>query len=214
MRELDPDICEKELKKRWDLPYIWGRKQDDEWDKNSGFIYNIQEWEELLQKIDEVAIAKNIDKQEFRNYCCNRWYNFLSAMAIEKVFSQQEGVVPTQNQKNRLIDFYLQGIGFDLKTSVFPANFKAGLAYAQSNPVELVRWLYDNQSGGQRKHMENRLFLMVYAKNGQHWKLKAEISWLAELAKNYTHHFQMKNLIKLELQPGKSTFSDLIWAVK
>ncbi len=214
MRDPYLNTCEKELKKRWELPYKWGRKQNDEWDKYSCFIYEIREWEELLDKIEEVADEKIINHQEFLNYCCNRWYNFMSAMAVEKAFSRLQGVIPAQNARNRLIDFHLQGIGFDLKTSVFPANFKPGFNYAKTNPEKLIRWLYDNQSSQQRKHIENRLFLIVYAKNGQHWKLKAELSWLENLVQNYVEGFQAKNLIELELQPGKTTFSDIIWAIK
>lgn len=214
MRDIDLNICEAELKKRWALPYLWGRKQQDEWDKLSGFIYEIKKWEVLLEKVEEVSISKKINRQEFLNYCSNRWYNFMSAMALEKIFSDQPGVVAAHNEKNRLIDFYINGIGFDLKTSVFPANFKPGLMTAQSNPEELIKWLYENQSSQQRQHLENRLFLIVYAKNGKHWKLKAELTWLAELITNYVQSFQPKNLIELELKQGKTTFSDIIWAVK
>ena len=214
MRDLYLNTCEKELKKRWELPYVWGRKQNDVWDKYSGFVYEIRDWEQLKMKVTEVSRVQKINEKEFLNYCSNRWYNFLSAMAVENAFSKIEGVVPSPNAKNRFVDFYLYGIGFDLKTSVFPSNFSPGLSYAQTHPEKLVKWLYDNQSSQQRKHLENRLFLIVYAQNGQHWKLKAELAWLEDLIKNYAAGFQAKNLIELELQPGKTTFSDIIWAIK
>ena len=214
MKELDLNTSEKELKKRWELPYIWGRKQNDEWDKYSGFIYEIWEWELLKAKIKEVSREKKLDEKEFLNYCSNRWYNFLSARAVEKIFSNLQGVVPAENSKNKLVDFYLQGISFDLKTSVFPANYTPGLSYAQTNPEKLILWLYENQSGQQRKHLENRLFLIVHSRDGHHWKLKAELNWLKDLITNYIKGFKAKNLIELELQPGKTTFSDIIWAIK
>lgn len=214
MRDLDLNTCEKELKKRWELPYTWGRKQNDAWDKYSGFVYEIRDWEQLKMKVKEVSLDKRINEKEFLNYCANRWYNFMSAMAVENAFSKFDEVIPSPNAKNKLIDFYLQGIGFDLKTSVFPTNFSPGLSYAQKHPEKLVKWLYENQSSQQRKHLENRLFLIVYAGNGEHWKLKAELTWLEGLIEKYVEGFQAKNLIKLELQPGKTTFSDIIWAIK
>ena len=214
MIDLDLYTWEKELKKRWELPYLWGRKQNDEWDKFSGFVYEIRDWEQLKIKVKAVSLDQGINEKEFLNYCSNRWYNFMSAQAVEKIFSKLEGVVPAQNAKNRLIDFYIKGIGFDLKTSVFPANFTPGFENAQSHPEKLVKWLYENQSGQQRKHLENRLFLIVHSKDGNHWKLKAEINWLEGLITKYVERFQAKNLIELELQPGKTTFSDIIWAIK
>ena len=50
--------------------------------------------------------------------------------------------------------------------------------YAKNNPAELIQWLYSNQSQEGRKHLKNRLFLVLVDKNKEHWKLKAEISLL------------------------------------
>ncbi len=211
-----PDFIkiEEELKKRWEAPYIWGRKQNDLWDRQSNFIYEIQEWELLKEKISQVGTDKNLDKKDFFNYCSNRWYNFQSAMAVEHVFAGFDGVKPSLNTRNRLLDFQLFGIDFDHKTSVYPKNFGENLQFSLKNPEKLITWLYQNQSTQQRQHFANRLFLIVYAENGQHWKLKAEISWLKEVIEAYLNSFKTDRLKKFEFQSGKSTFSDIIWAIK
>ncbi len=72
--------------------------------------------------------------------------------------------------------------------------------------------MYQNQNKQGRFHLENRLFLIVYAKNGEHWKLKAEISYLRSVIENYVANFEVSKLKKLEFQNGKTAFSDLIWA--
>ena len=36
-------LLEEELKKRTKLDYFWGRKQDDDFDKQTNFIYKIVE---------------------------------------------------------------------------------------------------------------------------------------------------------------------------
>ena len=60
---------ESELKKRLDFPYTWGRKQSDEWDRKTKFIYHIQDFESLENQ------CKDFDN-ELRNYAFNRWLNF------------------------------------------------------------------------------------------------------------------------------------------
>ena len=42
---------ETELKKRLAFPYNWGRKQSDDWDAKTSFIYTTYTFEKLLEKI-------------------------------------------------------------------------------------------------------------------------------------------------------------------
>ena len=87
-------------------------------------------------------------------------------------------------------------------------------AYAKQNPKELLLWLYRNQSQQQRKHLENRMFLIVYAKDGEHWKLKAQIQWLKQIISTYVTTFDDSKLYRLQLEPYKTTTAALIWAIK
>ena len=45
-------FIEKELKKRLGYPYKWGRKQNDEFDKLTNFIYRTPTFEAVLKEID------------------------------------------------------------------------------------------------------------------------------------------------------------------
>ncbi len=210
---------EKELKKRLPYNYSWGRKQNDEWDKITNFIYSINEFDWLVQNIKQEyeKLKKNspINKTDFFNYAANRWYNFHSAMAMEEIFCTSPKITAAKNSKDRLVDFSIDGITFDHKTSVYPKGFEYNLDYTIANKPKLIRWFYDNQSQQQRKHLDNRLFIVVYSVNGEHWKLKAEIEWLKKIVIDYAKKFDQKNLTSLELKNnGEKTLSDIIWAIK
>lgn len=214
MTNSELENIEKELKKRWDLPYSWGRKQNDVWDKHSNFIYEIKDWDLLKLRISKVSKVENLNPSDFLNYSANRWYNFNSAIALEGIFKSINGIIPAQNSKNRLVDFQFFGIDFDHKTSIFPSQFGRSLQFAMEHPEKLIEWLYRNQSSGQRQHFSNRLFIIVYSEKGEHWKLKAELSWLKGIIEKYAADFETKQLKSFVFTPGKTTYSDLIWAIK
>jgi len=79
---------------------------------------------------------------------------------------------------------------------------------------KLISWLYKNQSKQRRFHLENRLFLIVYAEDGEHWKLKSEISFLKQVIENYVATFDSSQLKEFQFQQGKTTLADVIWAIK
>lgn len=210
---IDLNKTETELKKRLIHPYTWGRKQNDLFDNATNFIYKTNSFDELLIEIDLKFKTKN-DYQDYFNYTLNRWYNFWSAQCIEQIFCSLPGVVPALDEKDRLIDFSIYGATFDHKTSVFPKNFPYKIENARKHTDELIKWLYKNQSQQKRKHLSNRLFIVLYSYDGEHWKLKAEISWLKERIEKYMMGFNPDYLMKFEFEKGKPTISDIIWAIK
>ncbi|PHS66845.1 MAG: hypothetical protein COB12_05265 [Flavobacterium sp.] len=205
---------EIQLKHHLKYPYKWYRKQNNIWDGYTNFIYQTPTWEALIPPMAAVVEKENLDKKELFYYAINRWYNFWSAMAVEQIFSTCDGIVPEKNTKNRLVDFAIQGVSFDHKTSVFPKGFNQTILYAKKNPRELIEWLYKNQSSQQRHHLKNRLFIIVYDKNGEHWKLKSEINLLEKEIKNYVSNFTPHQLQKFIFIPENETLSDVIWVEK
>ena len=194
---------ETELKKRLARPYKWGRKQSDDWDAKTSFIYTTYSFEKLLEK------TTSFD-EKVRDYALNRWYNFWSAEAVENLFSLHEKVTPNINKFDKLIDFTINTTCFDHKTTVFPTGFNQTVAYAKKNPAELIQWLYLNQSQESRKHLKNRLFIILVEKNKEHWKLKAEIKLLKSEIDTYVINFDSENLFQLNLE-NNTILSDLIW---
>jgi len=203
---------EKELKKRLPYPYKWGRKQNDEFDKLTNFVYSIPYFEELLKET-ESRFRKDKEHQNIANYALNRWFNFWSAQAVEKIFCSLPNVKPALDEKDRLVDFSIDGVTFDHKTSIFPKNFPYPIEEAIKKTNELILWLYKNQSQQQRKHLKNRLFIVLYSSDGEHWKLKAEISWLKERIEKYMEGFNPHYLLKFQLEKNQETLADVIWAI-
>ena len=202
---------EIQLQKRLQYPYKWYRKQNDTWDKYTNFIYQINDWDALISEISLTVEKHQLDKQELFYYAINRWYNFWSAMAVEKIFCSFPEIKPALNSRSKLVDFTINDIPFDHKTSVFPKGFNNDISYAKSHKRELINWLYDNQSNQKRHHLKNRLFIVVYDNQGEHWKLKADIGLLKKEIKNYILNFNPTQLQKFIFTSQNETFSDIIW---
>jgi hypothetical protein len=204
---------EKELKKRLSYPYKWGRKQTDQFDMLTNFVYRISSFEEVLKEIEN-RFSNDKEHQNIANYALNRWYNFWSAQAVESIFCSLPNVKPALDEKDRLVDFSIDGVTFDHKTSIFPKNFPYPIEEAVKKTNELIIWLYKNQSQQQRKHLKNRLFIVLHSSDGEHWKLKAEISWLKERIEKYMSGFNPHYLLKFSLEENQETLSDVIWAIR
>jgi len=207
-------LLEKELKKRLEIPYVWNRKQNDLFDKQTNFIYKINSFDKVLKHV-ESDFKTHSNYTELKNYALNRWFNFWSAKAVESLFCEHQSIEPHINYKDKFIDFYIQNIPFDHKTTVFPNGFGKSVPYAFQHKRELIEWLYENQSQQQRKHLKNRIFVVLvnYQEENQHWKLKAELLWLKEIISNYLAEFNNQKLEKFNFQ-HELVKSDVIWAVK
>ena len=195
---------ESELKKRLNFPYNWGRKQSDDWDFRTKFIYQTQDFESLENQCSDFD-------EGLRNYAFNRWLNFWSAKAVEGIFASNSLVKKEGNQFSKTVDFYISGIPFDHKSSVFPRQFGKSFDYAIDHKKELIEWLYNNQSQQGRKHLANRLFIIFYdEKSGEHWKLKTKLTLIKEKISDYLGNFSRDNLVSLHLESCE-ILSDVIW---
>ena len=204
---------EKELKKRHSYPYKWGRLQNDYYDNLTNFIYSTIRFKDLLAVIEKRFCGKE-EYESYLHYAINRWYNFWSANSIEKIFHSLSGVEAASDERDRLVDFSIDGIQFDHKSSIFPKGFGKNLSYAQKHPGELIDWLYKHQSQQKRKHLENRLFIIFYSRESSHWKLKAELHWIKSLIEDYVWNFDRRNLYHFKSTNGVIIQSDIIWAIK
>ena len=88
---MDFERLETQLKQRLSYPYSWGRKQSNEWDNKTNFIYSTYSFKKLID------LTTNFSQDE-KNYCYNRWYNFWSAVGVEKLFSLHNEVIPNINK--------------------------------------------------------------------------------------------------------------------
>ena len=97
--ESDLIQIEKELKKRLAYPYKWGRKQNDDFDRLTNYIYHISSFDNVLKETEN-KFRKDKEHQNIANYALNRWYNFWSAQAVEKIFCSLPNVKPALDEKD------------------------------------------------------------------------------------------------------------------
>jgi len=201
-----------ELNKRLAYPYKWGTKQTNVLDGQTRFIYKTFAFDKLLQIIED-KFKNERNYELIKNYALNRWYNFNSAMAVESIFKTHKKVKSTENAKDKAVDFFIDDIPFDHKTTVFPRGLKMSFNEAINQKEDVVKWLYKNQSSQGRFHLKNRLFIILYAKSGQHWKLKAHLKKIEQAVKQYLDNFDATKLIELNLEGTEKAQSDLIWVI-
>ena len=211
---MDFHSLENELRKRIKSPYSWGRKQQNIFDKQTNFIYKTASFELISEEIEN-KFRDNPAYDDLKNYTLNRWFNFWSAKAVEAIFCNYINVKPHPNLLSKFIDFYIDEIPFDHKTTVFPKGFEKSIPYAMEHKHELIEWLYKNQSSEHRKHFKNRLFIVLgnYENNNEHWKLKAEINWLKDVISAYLRNFESTKLHSFTSENG-IVKADIIWAIK
>jgi hypothetical protein len=196
--ELDVLQLQNELRQRHGYPYVWSKKQDNGWDELTRFIYYCDSFRQLKHQIS-LHLIHLPDFKKLAYYAINRWYNFKSAQAVESFFCQHTMVSQHATTFHKEIDFYIHHIPFDHKTSVFPMGFKNDLKYAKKHPIELAHWLYSNQSTEQRHHLKNRIFIVLHARNGEHWKLKSELVQLKKMVDHYLSTFSVNQLLRLTI---------------
>ncbi len=201
---------EQELKQLSHMP-PWGRKQSDEWDLLTRFIYTTPKYLDFCNELQQKNNRN--DFEDWKNYAIHRWFNYWSAKGVEQIFCESENVIANKNEKDKLVDFSIQNISFDHKTSVFPRGFNKNLVYAKQHPKELIEWFYKEQSGEGRFHTHNRLFLVLHKNDGKHWELRKELLWLKPIIENYIENFNSKNLLEFSFQENKKTVADIIWAI-
>jgi hypothetical protein len=207
---LNVAAIETELRKRTRYKYSWGRKQNNAFDCLTNFIYRIDKFDALIQHIQS-EFHNHKDIKAIGNYAVNRWYNFHSAMAVEQLFCAHPRVKKFETSKDKFCDFYIDNIPFDHKTTVFPKQIVWNKSQCKLFPERLAKWLYDNQSNEQRQHFANRLFIVLYNKNGAHWKMKAELTLLNNVINQYLDAFDANKLIRLSFPDKKTILTDLIW---
>ena len=154
----------------------WGRVQDDRWDELSRFIYRVRAAAGVRERAERVAAEHGLDAGAFVQYALRRWYCFWGARVAELLFLAHPGVEPGPPRHHE-IDFTIDGVPFDLKTTEVPRRFLASAKDLARNPGKLAPWLYRNQSREGRFHAANRLFLLLVdpEEPEEAWRLRGDV---------------------------------------
>ncbi len=128
---LDTDQLVSELFKL--KTFDWGGDYQNSLDKYlvSRYVKGINSYDVLLSKFDlEINPA-------VRGYVLNSWYNHWSSILIEHIFKSHPVVLPTVGQIKG-VDFFINGIPFDLKVTYLPSEFLKEKRKEHGFPVELT----------------------------------------------------------------------------
>lgn len=127
-----------------------------------------------------------------------RRHNTWIAVGIAQIFTTLEGVNNAKNKKDFKKDLHLNGVKFDLKTSVFAKKFTKNFLYALQHKKELIAWFYNHQSKQKRDHVKNRRSVVVHAVAKSCWKLNAKLRVLKIEMTKYVNNYgpsQLQSLI-------------------
>jgi hypothetical protein len=154
----------------------WGRVQDDDWDGLSRFVYRLRSAASVRAEAERVARARGVDPTAFGHYALRRWFCFGGARIAELLFQTHPSVRPGPPRHHE-IDFTIDGVPFDLKTSEVPRRFLDALDELVADPSRVAAWLYEHQSREGRYHSANRLFLLLCDPEApdEAWRLRADV---------------------------------------
>lgn len=169
------------------LPFLkssW-QKQTNEMDKETRFIYNTYNIEDILHRHEN-------DPIKYFDYAIRRYFNKTISHTAEELFCRYNICEKEKNKYHKHIDFWLLGVPFDLKVSSYPARFEGkreNFKNEREYRNELIRWLYNNQSQQQRLHMKNRLFILCKKGDGKNTKENNVLKIKFDLMEKSIHNF-------------------------
>lgn len=199
---------ENEIKKAADLlsnNWIFQNNFDD---YKSNFIYKVK----TINEVYNESKNNGIDFQ----YALHRWYNFNTSILSENIFVEL-GATKESNPKHKEIDLYIDGIPFDVKLTVYPKKLeKENLDLRSRNDKNnLIRWLYNNQSQQQRKHLKNRLFIVCKGNSiNENQKLKSDFNQIRQKVKDFIKYSSINGFNELEIDDNNIKYtvkSDIIY---
>lgn len=157
-----------------DVP--WGRVQNDAWDRLCPFIFRVRSLDRVRALAEQVALQWDLERPAFVHYALRRWYCFWGARLAELLFLGHPGVLAGP-PKDHEVDFTIDGVPFDLKTSEVPRAFTGNVDARLADPAQAAAWFYTHQSRERRFHRANRLFLVLWDPEapGESWRLRADV---------------------------------------
>lgn len=202
---------EADLKKMWNVGYNYEMRAT-QLNVATSFVFKVETFDELMSELVSRFPVWTIDRERLVNYAMARWYNYQSAKFGEAVFAGYRNVqkaTPEEDMKKH-IDFYINGVPFDLKNVTYPAAFKHNQRYARSHPRDLIHWLYANQSQKSMQSFGNKIYIVMHSGYRPNWMLKAELFRIKKAIGRWMQSYNLRNM-NIRLDQNIRVKSDLIW---
>lgn len=204
---MDLAFLESQLKERWYLSIPWNFKFDMRMEPEIHFIYKNTDFGEILKQAAALPAP-------FEQYAINRWYNFWSNKALVYIFSQHPSVQTKKNIYNEIDSISFNSIDFRVGGYVYPNQFARTLRYALLHKEELLYWLYRRMRKNHRRDIKNEIFVIFYQRNGEHWRLKAELGLIEKVVFNFLNEFDVHRVLRLHLNENKTSYAEIVWCMK
>lgn len=204
---IDLTLLEEELRKRIALPEVWHYKYIPQYEEQIAFVYDSYKFDQIQSKLNRLP-------REVKRYGLNRWYNFWSNQAILQIFALHPKVNRKISEENSQDLFTIQYTDFKIKSLVFPYSFSRTLRYAISHKEELVYWLYRKFIHRPHQQGHNAIFIIFYHRNGEHWKLKAQLSGLKRTVHSYLDNFDLYRLLRIHFPDNRFFYTDVLWFIE
>lgn len=174
------------------IPLNWGKVQNNKSDDILD-LWSIHS----IKQLNQEAIEAGIGGQDYK-YFLRRWYLWKCAEIDEALFCALPNCEPntTKNLKAFDIEFNnSKDLRFDVKSTRFPKKFwppEPGEA-----KEELIKWLYNEQSKGRRKGLQNRLFILHHSHKGdrQTLRLRVDFTFKYKVFKEFSKQIEDINFV-------------------
>lgn len=197
---------ELDLHRCLDLMGIDWKKQSNDNDSDTNFIYKCETLNQCLEEISKSGVNKN--------YALHRWYNYKTSIETEEIFCKY-GAKHCENKYDHNVDIYISDIPFDVKLTCYPKKLFKQKPYdltTRSGKNDMIRWLYVNQSQENRKQLINRLYVMC---DGELYSdafiMKCNFSKIESVVASYMKYIQSHKINEITVEENKKVLCDLLY---
>lgn len=189
------------------IPWKWTKVQNNITD-NKLNIFKIDTIKELEYS------TLNFDEED-KIYFKRRWFIWQCSKVDEYLFCQNSNVKANAFSKDKLYDIEFcsnEKLRFDVKGTVVPKLLINKIDELIENPVELIRFYYEQQSKGVRFGMQNRLYIVHHSfKNAsREIILRCHFDYKKQVFKDYANGI---NSVTKFLQ-YKNSLTDVIFIIE
>lgn len=174
-----------------------------------------------ITTIDDLVSRFKKEIPVLTGYTVMSWYNQWTSTIIEDIFMRHRKVIPTIRKIGE-VDFFFLDVPIDLKVTFLPKeytkkkkkewNTKVDKDVVQrflSDPLDLARWLYENQ-GENRFSDSHRLFIVLMNEDNleESWKLKSDFELITKQVTTYLDNAKQLSKISWNFD-GKGMYTTM-----
>lgn len=162
-REREPDLIDQLYRLQ---VFDWGGLHQNSLERTivNNYVKKIRAYDQLSNCIENELHSR------MRGYVLCSWYNHWTSILIEDIFRDHPAVLPAVGLVKK-IDFFINGVPFDLKVTYFPEGYVQDCRRAEGKEAELKllkQWADRHNVAFSRELPESRLIPDLWGKASDH----------------------------------------------